>query len=65
MPKQTFEEKIANIDEIISNLESNSATLDDSVKLYNQGMTLTGECQKELETAQLKVSKISSEAIGE
>lgn len=62
MAKQTFEQKLAKIDEIINSLENSSSSLDESVKLYNQGITLTQECQKELEEATLKVKKISSEA---
>jgi len=62
MAKQTFEQKIAKIDEIINNLDSNSSSLDESVKLYNKGITLTQECQKELEEATLKVKKISAGA---
>ena len=61
MAKQTFEDKLTKIDEIINTLESNSSSLDESVKLYNQGITLTQECQKELEEATLKVKKISDE----
>lgn len=61
MAKQTFEQKLAKIDEIIISLENSSSSLDESVKLYNQGITLTQECQKELEEATLKVNKISSE----
>ncbi len=62
MAKQTFEQKLAKIDDIINSLENSSSSLDESVKLYNQGITLTQECQKELEEATLKVKKISSEA---
>jgi len=63
MAKQTFEEKIAKIDEIISALESKSPSLDESVKLYNSGISLTEECEKELKESRLKIKKISSEAI--
>lgn len=65
MAKQTFEQKIAKIDEIINSLESNSSSLDESVKLYNKGITLTKECQHELEEATLKVKKISSGTVEE
>ena len=58
MAKQTFEQKISKIDEIIAALESNSSTLDESVKLYNNGIALTEECEKELTEATLKVKKI-------
>ena len=61
MAKQTFEDKIAKIDEIISALESNSKTLDESVKLYNKGISLTEECQTELKEATLKIRKIGGE----
>ncbi len=59
MAKQTFEEKIKKIDEIITSLESNSLSLDESVKLYNEGMSLSKECEKELKEAALEVQKIN------
>ncbi|MEX1376374.1 MAG: exodeoxyribonuclease VII small subunit [Eubacteriales bacterium] len=65
MAKLTFEQKIAKIDEIIEKLESNSSTLDESVKLYNEGTSLTAECQSELEEARLKITKIGSKAESE
>jgi len=58
MAKQTFEEKIEKIEQIISELESGASSLDESVKLYNSGMNLAQECQKELDEAVLKVKKI-------
>ncbi len=61
MAKQTFEEKMQKIDEIITSLESNTNGLDESVKLYNQGMSLSKECEKELKEASLQVEKISLE----
>ena len=61
MAKQTFEEKMKKIDEIITSLENNQNGLDESVKLYNQGVTLSKECEKELHEASLQVEKISLE----
>lgn len=59
MATKTFEDKIANIDKIIESLESNSLSLDESVKLYNEGITLTKECQKQIEKAKIEVTKTS------
>lgn len=59
MATKTFEDKIASIDKIIESLESNSLSLDESVKLYNEGITLTKECQKQIEKAKIEVTKIS------
>lgn len=61
MAKLTFEQKIAKIDEIIEKLESNSSTLDESVKLYNEGTSLAEECQSELGEARLKITKIGNQ----
>lgn len=65
MAKQTFEQKIEKIDEIINKLESSSSSLNESVKLYNKGIILTNECQQELEEAALKVKKISAGTVEE
>ena len=65
MAKLTFEQKIAKIDEIIEKLESNSSTLDESVKLYNEGTSLAEECQGELTEARLKITKIGNKTESE
>lgn len=51
MENKTFEQLLAELQEVVSNLESGKLTLEESVKAYQQGMELSLECKKRLEQA--------------
>lgn len=57
----SFESNLARIEEILKQLESGSATLDESMKLFEEGVKLTGECQKYLTEYQGKFQVIKEE----
>ena len=50
-----FEKSISELEKIVSLLESGDITLDESIKLFERGTELAGECTKTLETAKLKI----------
>lgn len=50
-----FEKSISELENIVSLLESGDITLDESIKLFERGMELAGECRKTLETAKQKI----------
>ena len=49
--KVSFEESCLRLEEIISKLEDEKLSLDESVKLYEEGMKLVVKCNKELSDA--------------
>lgn len=49
-----FEKSISELEKIVSLLESGDITLDESIKLFERGTELAGECRKTLETAKRK-----------
>ena len=51
----TFEESLARLEIIVRELESGDVTLDDSVKLFEEGIKLSGICSKYLKDAKQKV----------
>lgn len=53
----TFEESIKKLSEINEKLESGELSLEESMKLYQEGIELSYECKKELENAQLKITQ--------
>ncbi len=57
--KKTYEDNIAEIDEIIEKLESGELTLDESIKEYEKSMKLIEKCGSMLEEAEGKVKKIT------
>lgn len=53
--EKTFEEKMAELEELIARLESGTVPLGEMVTLHEQGMALYESCQKELEAFQKKL----------
>ncbi len=53
--KLNFEKSIERIKEIVSLLEDGTGSLDEAVKLYEEGAKLTASCYKMLEEAEQKI----------
>mgnify|MGYP004574173259 CR=1 FL=1 len=56
--KKTFEDKVKELEEIISSLENGDTPLDESINKYTEAMKLVKECDEELKTVEEKVNKI-------
>lgn len=56
--KQTFETAMARLEEISEILAENNVTLDESLKLYAEGVKLLKFCNSKLEQAQVKIKDI-------
>jgi exodeoxyribonuclease VII small subunit len=54
----TFEQALAELEQIVSRLESGQAPLEDSIRLYERGAALKSHCEARLEAARLRVEKI-------
>ena len=61
----SFETKLANIEDIISKLQSQDTSLEDSISLYKQAVELLKDCNNTLKNAELEIEKINSELIVE
>ena len=48
--EKSFEEKMAELEELIAKLESGTVPLNEMVTLHERGMALYDSCAKELET---------------
>jgi exodeoxyribonuclease VII small subunit len=57
----SYEEAVKRLEEIVFKLEEGRTSLDDSLKLYQEGIGLFSHCNKLLENAQLKIVKIDKE----
>ena len=55
--KQTFEQEIARLEEIVAALEKGDAPLADSLALFEEGTKLIAACSQELDAAEQKVVK--------
>lgn len=62
--KLKFEEALNRLEEIARILESGNASLDESVKLYEEGTRLIQLCAGRLNDAESKILKLSKDASG-
>ena len=56
----TFEKAITRLEQIVSTLESGRCSLDDSLKLFEEGTKLTAYCTKTLKAAEQKIVKLTA-----
>ncbi len=63
--KKTFEEALGRLEEIAEAMEREETGLEESVKLYKEGVELAAFCADKLNTAEQQVSqlKVSAEGI--
>ena len=54
----SFEKKLARLEEIVQKMETGEMPLDDSLKLFEEGVRISKECNKELNEAEQKVKKL-------
>lgn len=51
----SFEDSLKKLETIVDQLEKGDLTLEDSIKLFEEGVGLSAACKKELDTAEGKV----------
>ena len=61
----SFEQALAELEKIVSELESGQAPLEESIALYEEGARLKAHCEARLKAAQLRVEKIVVGADGQ
>lgn len=55
-----FEKKLTRLEEIVQEMEKGELTLENSLKLFEEGVKLSRECQTELTKAEAQVKKLIS-----
>lgn len=60
----SFEQALAELEKIVTQLESGQAPLEQSISLYERGALLKAHCEARLEAARLRVEKIVVGATG-
>ena len=63
--KQSFEESMSRLEEIVRQLERGECDLDQSLKLFEEGAKLADSCNKMLNEAEQKVSLLLNAETGE
>lgn len=54
-----FEEAILKLNDIVEKLESGELPLEDSIKLYQQGIEISMSCKKEIENAKVQIKQFN------
>ena len=59
--EKKFEEKLAELEKLVKELENGEVDLDDAIKKYTAAMKIAGECSKKLDEVTEQVNKILNE----
>ncbi len=57
--EMSFEQAMAELETVVSKLESSQVALDESIKLYERGAELKQHCETKLKEAEEKVAQIT------
>jgi exodeoxyribonuclease VII small subunit len=60
----SFEEHLIALESVVERLERGDLSLEESVRLYEQGIKLSDACKKELETAEGKIQLLVEQRSG-
>ncbi len=63
--EKSFEESFRRLEKILEKLESEEVSLEETIKLYEEGLTLTKFCYDKLNDAELRIKEINKSAKGE
>jgi exodeoxyribonuclease VII small subunit len=58
----TFEESLEALDEIVGHLDEGHLSLDDSLRCYEFGVLISRRCEKMLDEAELRISRLEMES---
>lgn len=62
---KSFEQDLERLEEVVARLEEGNLPLDESLRLYEEGIGAYRRCQEMLEQAELKISKLVETLEGE
>ena len=57
--EKSFEESFTRLEKILVRLESADISLDETIKLYEEGLMLTKICYEKLSNAELRIKEIN------
>ncbi|OUS19735.1 exodeoxyribonuclease VII small subunit [Litorivita pollutaquae] len=62
--EMTFEQAMAELEQVVGQLERGDVALEDSIKLYERGAELKKRCEAKLKEAEEKVAAITLDGAG-
>jgi exodeoxyribonuclease VII small subunit len=61
----TYEEALAELEEIVETLEGEQGKLEDAIRLFERGQALAARCGVLLDAAELKVKQVVGEEVAD
>ena len=61
---ESLEQSLKQLEKIVETLEGGEITLDDSMKLYEEGVELSKKCLEKLSQTELKLKRLSKDIQG-
>jgi exodeoxyribonuclease VII small subunit len=65
VPDMTFEQAMADLEQVVTQLERGDVALEDSIALYERGAQLKKHCEAKLKQAEEKVAAITLDGNGQ
>lgn len=65
MKKMSFDRALNTLEEIVEKLEMGQLSLEESLKIFEQGVELSLYCRKELEQSETKIARLIKRMNGE
>jgi exodeoxyribonuclease VII small subunit len=62
-PVETYETLYVQLQQVVARLEQGELPLDETLRLYEQGVRLAAACQRLLDSAELRVQELSSQGL--
>jgi exodeoxyribonuclease VII small subunit len=62
--EKSFEDSFSRLEKILEKLESDDVSLDETIKLYEEGLALTKFCYDKLTNAELRIKEINKSLKG-
>lgn len=63
-PKRSLEESLRRLEEIVDRLEKGEVPLEESIALYEEGLTIARSCAETLQKAELRVKTLAKDLDG-
>ena len=57
--ENNFENKLSELEKIVAKLENSEISLDEAISLFEDGVKLSSDCRKILETAERKIKTLT------
>ncbi|MBQ7726374.1 MAG: exodeoxyribonuclease VII small subunit [Clostridia bacterium] len=57
--QKSFEASLQELESVVARLENGELSLDDSIRLFEEGMRLSADCRKTLETAKQTITRLT------